>query len=215
MTRLVYWGLGAWQAVNVLRDIAKSVNMATATLAQGSPYAAQIRHAETIESTAKENVEYYGSFDLLALRMSDQDPSWSSYHDVYQAQLNFLSMEQSFHEALKDVQAVRKNIEDQINALRDEMAAKVAATVFAVTSLVYAEVILFADAGGKINARLLAAFRQYAMAENSLRSHIGMTRALAQRHEIRLRELGSSGVFWTIPSDKIRATPLDKFTFRR
>jgi hypothetical protein len=214
MTRYVYWGLGAWQAVNALLDVAKSVSMATATLAQGSPYAAQIRHADTIESNAKEIAQYYGSVDLLALRMSDQDLSWNSFHDVYQAQLAFLTMEQSLHDALKDVQAARNNIQNQMDAVRDEMAAKVAATMFSFTSLVYAEVMLFADAGGKINARLLAAGKQYAMAANALRSHIGMARALAQRHEMRLRELGTSGVFWRIPSDKIRSTSLDRFTFR-
>jgi hypothetical protein len=53
------------------------------------------------------------------------------------------------------------------------------------------------------------------MAENALQLHIGMARALAQRHEMRLRELGTKGVFWRIPSDKIEATPLDQFTFRR
>jgi hypothetical protein len=124
MARFVRWGLGAWQAVNVLSDVAKSVNMATAILAQGSPFAAQIRHADTIESTAKEIAEHYHSFDLRALRMSDQDPSWRSFYDVYQAQLNFLAMEQSFHEALKEVQAARRNLKDQMNALRDEMASK-------------------------------------------------------------------------------------------
>jgi hypothetical protein len=215
MTRYVYWGLGTWQAVNALLDVAKSVSMATATLAQGSPYAAQIRHADTIESTAKELAQHYGSFDVSALQMSDQEASWSSFYDVYQAQLNFLSMEHSFHEALKDVQAARNNIGSQMNAVRDEMAAKIVATMYSFMSVVYAEVMLFADAGGKINARLLATSKQYAMAESALRSHIGMTRALAQRYEMRLRELGTSGVFWKIPSDKIRATPLDKFTFRR
>jgi hypothetical protein len=215
MARFVRWGLGTWQAVNVLSDVAKSVNMATAILAQGSPFAAQIRHADTIESTAKEIAQHYHSFDLRTLRMSDQEPSWRSYYDVYQAQLNFLAMEQSLHEALKEVQAARRNLKDQMNALRDEMASKAAALVFPATSLVYAEVMLFADAGGKINARLLAAAKQYAMAENALRSHIGMARALAQRHEMRLRELGTTGVFWRSPSDEIRATDLDKFTFRR
>ena len=95
------------------------------------------------------------------------------------------------------------------------MAAKIAATMFATTSVVYAEVMLFADAGGKINTRLQAAAKHYAMAENSLRSHQGMTRALAQRHEMRLRELGTSGVFGKIPSNKVRSTSLDKFTLRR
>ena len=215
MTRFAYWGLGTWQAVNALLDVAKSVNMATAILAQGSPFAAQIRDADTIESTAKEIAQHYGSFDLLGLRMSDQYQSWSSFYDVSQAQLMFLSMEDSFHQALKEVQAARDNIEDQINALRDEMATRAAATIFPSTSLVYAEVMLFADAGGKINARLLAASKHYAMAKNSLQSHIGMTRALAQRHEMRLRELGTSGVFWKIPTHKVRSTDLDKFTFRR
>jgi hypothetical protein len=102
-----------------------------------------------------------------------------------------------------------------MNALRDEMAAKVAATALSFTTLVYAEVMLFADAGGKINARLLAASKQYAMAESALRYHVGMTRALAQVHEIRLRELGSSGVFERIPTHKLRSTDLDRFTFRR
>jgi hypothetical protein len=215
MTRYVYWGLGAWQAVNALLDVAKSVNMATATLAQGSPYAAQIQQADTIESSAKEIAQYYGSIDLLALRMSEDDPSWGSYYDVYQAQLSFLTMEQSLYDALKDVQAARNNLANQMNAVRDEMASKTAATMFAVTSLIYAEVMLFADAGGKINARLLAASKQYAIAVNALEYNIGMTRALAQRHEMRLRELGSRGVFWRIPSDKIQSTDLDRFTFRR
>ena len=207
MARFVRWGLGTWQAVNVLLDVAKSVNMATAILAQGSPYAAQIRHADTIESTAQEIAQYYGSIDLRALRMSDDDPSWGSFYDVYQAQLSFLTMEQSLYEALRDVQAARNNIENQMNALRDEMASKTAATMFAVTSLVYAEVMLFADAGGKINVRLLAGSKQYAMAENALQFHIGMARALAQRHEMRLRDLGSSGVFGRIPTAQ---TPVNR-----
>jgi hypothetical protein len=213
--RAVRYGLGAYQAVNALRDIAKSVNMATATLAQGSPYAAQIQHADTVESTAKEIARYYGAFDLRDQRIPEQDPSWSSYYDVYQFQLTFLLMEQSFHEALKEVQAARDNVENQMELVRDEMAAKTAALIFATTSVVHAEVMLFADAGGKINTRLQAAGRYYRMAENALRYHIGMTRALAQWHEMRLRELGSSGVFSDIASDKLRSTSLDKFTFRR
>jgi hypothetical protein len=212
--RAVRYGLGAWQAVNALRDIAKSVNMATATLAQGSPFAAQIQHADTVESTAKEISQYYGAFDLRDQRIPEQDPSWSSYYDVYQFQLTFLSMEQSFHEGLKEMQAARDNVEDQMELVRDEMAAKTAALIFAPTSVVHAEVLLFADAGGKINTRLQVAARYYTM-ENALRYHIGMTRALAQRHDMRLRELGSSGVFSDIPSDKIRSTSLDRFTFRR
>ena len=166
-------------------------------------------------STAKEVAQHYGSLNLLEQRVPEQDPSWSSFHDVYQAQLTFLLMEQSFHEALKEVQAATDNIEKQMNALRDEMAAKVAATIYAPTTVIHAEVMLFADAGGKINTRLLAAAKQYAMAENSIKSSRAMARALAQWHEMRLRELGTSGVFWNIPSDKIRSTSLDKFTFRR
>ena len=134
MAQFVRWGLGTWQAVNALLDVAKSINMATAILAQGSPYAAQIQHADMIESTAKEIAKYYGSIDLRALRMSDQDPSWGSFYDVYQAQLSFLTMEQSLYDALRDVQAARNNIENQMNALRDEMAAKVAATPLSFTN---------------------------------------------------------------------------------
>jgi hypothetical protein len=214
-TRAVRYGLGAWQAVNVLRDVAKSVNMASAILAQGSPFAAQIRHADTIEATAKEIAQYYGSFDLLDLRIQEHDPSWSSFYDVYQYQLTFLLMEQSFHQALTEVQAARDNIRKQMNALRDEMASKAAAMMFATTSVVHAEVMLFADAGGKINTRLQEAARQYAIAENALMYHRGMARAVAKRHEMRLRELGSSGVFGSIPTNKIRSADLDRFTFRR
>jgi hypothetical protein len=213
--RAVRYGLTIWQAVSALNEIAKSVNLATATLARGSPYADQIDHADTIESTAKEIAQYYGAIDLRDRRIPEEDPSWSSYYDVYQFQLTFLSIEQSFYEALKEVRAAMDNIQDQMDAVRDEMAAKTAALIFAITSVVHAEVILFADAGGKINTRLQAAAKYYTMAENSLRFHIGMARALAQWHEIRLRQLGSSGVFWDIPTDKIRSTSLDKFTFRK
>jgi hypothetical protein len=214
-TRAVGFGLGAWQVVSTLRDVAKSVNMATAILAQGSPFAAQIERAETIESTAKEIAQHYGSFNLIDQRVPEENPSWNSFYDVYQFQLTFLSMEQSFHEALKEIQTARDNIEKQMNSLRDEMAAKVAALTYPMSSAVYAEVVLFADAGGKINTRLQAAAKQYAMAESSIKYHRGMTMALAQRHERRLRELGTTGVFWKIPTDKIQSTPLDRFTFRR
>jgi hypothetical protein len=214
-TRAIRFGLGAWQAVSALRDIAKSVNMATAILAQGSPFAAQIQHAETIDSTAKQIAARYNSIDLLEHRVREDDSSWGSFYDVYQFQLTFLLMEQSFHEALIEVQAAKDDIEKNISALRDEMAAKIAATMFAATSVVYAEVMLFADAGGKINTRLQAAAKHYMMAENSLRYHQGVARALAQRHEMRLRELGTSGVFAQIPSNKVRSTSLDKFTLRR
>jgi hypothetical protein len=95
------------------------------------------------------------------------------------------------------------------------MAAKTAAMALAPTTVVHADVMLFVDAGGKINARLQAAARQYAMAENSVKYHRGMTRALAQRHEMRLRELGTSGQFRKIPTHKLRSTDLGKFTFRR
>jgi hypothetical protein len=214
-TRVVRYGLEALQVVNGLVDIVRAVNMSVAILAQGSPFAAEIQHAESIDAMAKEIEEHYGSFNLLHQRTQENDPSWNSYYDVYQIQLTILLMESSFDEALKEIERTRKEIQEQRNSLRDALAEKTSALVIALTSLDHAEAILFADAASKIDRSLQTADGRYRSIANSLAFHRGMARAMAQRHELRLRELGETGVFWKIPSDKIRSTSLDEFGYNR
>jgi hypothetical protein len=105
----------------------------------------------------------------------------------------------------------------QIGELRDAMAGRVAAAVMMpVTSLHYADAMFFAEAGGKINANLLAARDHYVSVQQWLEHHGRMARAAIKGLELRLRELGvASQVFGDMSDKEVRSSSLDEFSFRR
>jgi hypothetical protein len=209
--------LGAWNAYNVLQDAAKAINMAAAVLAKGTPFDKQIQQARDIEATARDAEQYYGSLDFIKNRMpSKGDSEWDGWYDLSQLQLNYLLIESQLHEGLEAVQEVESNLKDQVRELRDEMAAKIAAAaLIPVTEILWAEAMFFADAGGHMNASLLAAITHYSVAENSLKYWWRMTQAAAKALEVRLRELGVAGVFYDMSLSELKSADLDKFTFRR
>lgn len=215
-TKAAWYSLGAWSAKNALEDVARAVNMAAATFAQGSPFEKEIQHARALESTAREVQEYYASLDIFKNQMpSKGDPEWNSWYDVQQAQLNYLWIEIPLHDALKSVKEARSNLEAQIRSLNDAMAWRVTALVMLpTTSLVYAEAALFAGAGRKIGGSLLTARGSYLDAQRSI-EHLGrLARSAAKVLELRLRQLGTTGSFHGMSLDEVRSSSQEKFTSR-
>jgi Domain of unknown function (DUF4157) len=218
MTKALRYSLGVWSAWTALETVAKSVNMAAALLARSSPFDKEIQHAQALESAARDVEDYYSSLDLRR-QMPSKDggqPEWNSPYDLYQLQLHYLLIEGHLHDALESVEEAMSHVEDQLKSLPKQVARKAAAAVMLpVTSLGYAEAYFFSDAGAKMLKSLAAARSHYLAAFNGIRYSWGLARAAAKVLELRLRELGGSGVFHDMSVREVKSAPLEKFTFRR
>jgi hypothetical protein len=177
---------------------------------------------------------------------SPGDPQWDSWSELMDIQFTYLNIERQLHGALESIKVARCQIDGhcdvrslagaaeeagsgffeasivanrggQIGELRDAMAGRVAAAVMMpVTSLHYADAMFFAEAGGKINANLLAARDHYLSVQQWLEHHGRMARAAIKGLELRLRELGvASQVFGDMSDKEVRSSSLDEFSFRR
>jgi hypothetical protein len=234
---------GAWNAYDILSTAARAMNMAATTYARGSPYWQAIQQARNLEERAREIDAFYGSLNVLKNQMpfaGGGNPEWDSYHDLYQLQLVYLGIEDQLREALESVIVARSyldgqmsDLEDfrggmdeliaaaarqarggQIGELRDAMAEKISAAVLMpMTSLELADATFFADAGGQMNASMVAARDHYISAREWIKHHGLMTRAAIKGLEIRMRELGAGGAFAEIADDALRSAPLNRFAF--
>ena len=216
VARFARWALEVNNFLDVLEEVAKSMNMAAATLAQGSPYYKEIQRAAGIAASAKELQTYYNSLNILKGQMPVKGtPEWDGWSDLQQVQFNYLLIESHLHDALESVHESNKDIAKQISDLGDAVVEKVAAlTTMPMTSLPYADAYLFADAGGKIRNSLIDAANAYTDAEKSIRLLDLQAQAAIKGLEIRLRELGVSGLVLDMSDEDVRSGSLNEFTMR-
>jgi hypothetical protein len=210
------WGLEAINFLAVLEQIAGSLNMAAATLAEGSPYAKEMKQARNMAAKAKEIADYYYALDFRQYIPPNGWGAWDGgWYALQQAQFSFYEIESHLHDALEAVEACQANIKDQVSDLGDALAEKTTALLFTPISTPYADVYLFADAARQIKVQLDEAAVSYKHA------HLDIYRSqkFAQVHikfmEMRLRELGAGGlVGLDIETEDLLHAPLDKFTMR-
>ena len=243
VVRAVNYFFFAWNAYNVLMDALKARGMAYSIVAEGTPYWKEIKQAQEAEERAAEVEQYYASLNVLENQMpSKGDPVWDDLHRLLEIQASYVLMEGHLYNALISIKSARcqlaghcdaksiaKVMEDtgeklfptmqaatqggQIGQLRDVMAEKTGALVFSITSLPYADVTFFAEAGGKMNRSLLGALDHYTSAQTWVEHHGRMARAAIKTLELRLREIGQPSAFFGDMSDsEVRSSSLDRFT---
>jgi hypothetical protein len=209
------YALEAYSFLAVLEQIAGSLNMAAATLAQGSPYAKEMRQAQATAAKAKELADYYDALDLRKYIPPNGWLAWEGWYSLQQAQFSFYEMESHLHEALEAVEACQKNLDDQVSAISDALAEKGTALLFTPVSTPYADIYLFADAARVVKVQLHDAFGSYKRAHREIYRSQKFAQAHIKFMEIRLRQLGAGGlVTLDIETEDLLHAPLDKFTMR-
>jgi hypothetical protein len=217
MIESVHLALGVWNLVGLIEQFASAGAMATSTLANGSPYWQAINGAHDTVKKAKEVDDYYNNLELrLAIPSAETDPlDWNSTYQLYQKQLEFLLIEAHIHAARESIDGAMDAIREHYKDLKDGMGERERAVMaLPVTSAQYAEALLFADAGAKINPLLEEAITIYAHAASGALLQDRMAEAAMQTLEVRLRALGDSGVFHSIDTDDLKGTKLDDFNQR-
>lgn len=222
-TRIVKYGLMAWSALSALETIAKAIQMSAATLAGGSPFYKEIKAADAIEAQAKEVQAYYNSLNLVVNQMpAEGDPEWNSPYQLTQSQNMYRLIDYHLGEALTEVKEAKSNLDEQLDDLQEGLNDRIfAATFLPMTSLVYADLMLFADAAGKMLPSLRNARDSYVDARRSIEFQRRMAQAAMKRLEARLRQLDAADTMdWRLRqmgaraedarniSDQMRALPL-------
>lgn len=215
-TEALHLGLGVWQVVSLVEQFAAAGQMATSTLAHSSPYWQAIESAQAAAANAKDVAAYYRNLDLRpGMPSHETDPlDWDSAYELYQKQIQFLQVEAHIYAARKSIDGAIDELRDRYKALKDGMEEREQALLEPYTSAVYAEAILYADAGHKINPLIEDAITAYAEAKNDALAADRFAEAAMKTLELRLRELGGEGIFATIDTDDLRGTKLDKFNER-
>ena len=213
LTQAVQAGLAVWSAWGMLEQVAAAFKMASSTAASGSPYPDAIRQAQHVADQAKQFDDYYSALNLrLYARLT---PMWDSWSDLQSVQGNYLFVEARLYDAYVAVKDAQDDVDKQIDDLADglEEREKMLANPFSyTTSLIPAEVILFVDAGQKMRVSLLSAKEHYRGAEKALFFQEKMVEAAYKTLEIRIRELGATGLpFSEMSDDEVRTAPLDRF----
>jgi hypothetical protein len=214
-TKFLNWGLAVWNAATVLEDAAKAISMSTAIMAHGSPFWKEIAQARNIEEKGQAAQRYYNSTSVLKAMPYDIHVEWNSPSELYQIQLNYLIVEGQLNDALESMKDIRSQLQSQSDDLGKAMARRATALMFPVTSLVYAEAFLFADAGGKMNKSLQAADASYQDAQKAIEFQQRLAQAAAKVLEQRMRQLNSRGVFGGMSEKQLKEASSSEFTFRR
>jgi hypothetical protein len=215
-TEALHLGLGVWQIVSLIEQFAAAGQMATSTLAHGSPYWQAIDSAQAAVKNAKDVAEYYRNLDLRpAMPSRETDPlDWDSPDLLYQKQIEFLQVEAHIYAARKSIDGAIDELRDRYQALKDGMQERERALADPYTTAVWAEAILYADAGHKVNGMIEDAVSAYAEAKNYAFAADRFAEAAMQTLELRMRALGEQGIFHAIDTDDLRGTKLDDFNQR-
>ena len=210
------YALEAYSFLGVLEQIAGALNLAAATLA-GGPLQKEKQQAIATVANATELAEYYESLDLRKQIPSGGWAAWDGgWYALQQIQFNYYETESYMHDALESVDAALQNIGRQIQDLADAATEKTAALVLTPVSTPYADAYLFADAAGQLRSHLIDAANAYARAHRAIYFSQRMTQASIKFIEIRLRQLGVTGlVSLDIDTEDLRTAPLDKFSERQ
>ena len=189
-TDLVHVGLTVWSALDVLETTAKALNMSAATLAQGSPFYKEINAAYAIEAKAKEVKDYYDNLNVAAQMPAEGDPEWGSEYELTQSQNIYHLIDYHLEESQKSVEAVLSDLDKQLDDLQEGMDSRIkSATFFPVTSLVYADLMLFVDAARRIVPSLKSARESYKDALQWIKFQRRMGTAAIKRLQARLDRL--------------------------
>ena len=210
------YALEAYSFLGVLEQIAGALNLAAATLA-GGPLQKEKQQAIATVATATELADYYESLDLRKQIPSGGWAAWDGgWYALQQIQFSYYETESHLHNALESVAAALRNIGRQIRDLADAATEKTAALVLTPVSTPYADAYLFADAAGQLRSHLIDAANAYARAHHAIYFSQRMTQASIKYIEIRLRQLGVTGlVGLDIDTEDLRTAPLDKFSERQ
>ncbi|HTA85537.1 MAG TPA: DUF4157 domain-containing protein [Silvibacterium sp.] len=210
------YALEAYSFLGVLEQIAGALNLAAATLA-GGPLQKEKQQAIATVATATELADYYESLDLRKQIPSGGWAAWDGgWYALQQIQFSYYETESHLHNALESVDAALRNIGRQIRDLADAATEKTAALVLTPVSTPYADAYLFADAAGQLRSHLIDAANAYARAHHAIYFSQRMTQASIKYMEIRLRQLGVTGlVGLDIDTEDLRTAPLDKFSERQ
>ena len=216
VARFGRYALEAYSFLGVLEQIAGALNLAAATLA-GGPLQKEKQQAIATVANATELAEYYESLDLRKQIPSGGWAAWDGgWYALQQVQFNYYETESHMHDALESVDAALQNIGRQIQDLADAATEKTAALVLTPVSTPYADAYLFADAAGQLRSHLIDAANAYARAHRAIYFSQRMTQASIKFIEIRLRQLGVTGlVSLDIDTEDLRNAPLDKFSERQ
>jgi hypothetical protein len=210
------YALEAYNFLGVLEQFAGALNLAAATLA-GGPLQKEKQQAIAAVASATELADYYESLDL---RKNIPPGGWAAWdggwYALQQIQFNYYETESHMHDALESVDAALKNIGRQIQDLADAATEKTSALVLTPVSTPYADAYLFADAAGQLRSHLIDAANAYARAHRAIYFSERMAQASIKYIEIRLRQLGVTGLVNSdIDTDDLKTAPLDKFTERQ
>jgi hypothetical protein len=213
--KFMRWGLAAWHALNTLTDAIKAFNYSAATLAHGNPFWKEIDQAREWEKKGHEVQDYYNTLDVRKGMPSAKDAEWDSPSDLIQFQINFMLIERHLNDALEEIKEIRDGLQSQSDDLGDAMAHYVAAAVsFPTTSLVYGEMMLFADAARQMRQSLETADAAYLDAQKVIEWQQRFAQAAGSTLEQRLRQLNNRGIFHDLDTEDLRKLPLAKFTIR-
>ncbi len=213
---LVRATLAVEQFVGLLKEALRAYAMAAATLAEGSPYAKEVRHASAIADRAKELADYYASLDPLRDMPRKGSEAYDSWDRLQQIQFTYLAVESKLHDTLESVKDAQRDLADQVNDLNDALTEKaIHATFLPYTSLAVADMYFYAEAGGKMRSSLIDADASYKKAQTLIGNIDSMTEGIIKIIELRLRELGVQGqVFAGMSDEEVRSTSYSKFNFR-
>ena len=194
--KFMRWGLAAWHALNTLTDAIKAFNCSAATPAHGNPFWKEIDQAREWEKKGHEVQDYYNTLDVRKGMPSAKDAEWDSPSDLIQFQINFMLIERHLNDALEEIKEIRDGLQSQSDDLGDAMAHYVgAAVMFPTTSLVYGEMMLFADAARQMRQSLETADAAYLDAQKLIEWQQRFAQAAGSTLEQRLRQLNNRGIF--------------------
>jgi Domain of unknown function (DUF4157) len=208
------YALEAENFLGVLEQIAGGLNLAAATLA-GGPLQKEKQQAIAALASATELANYYDNLDLRKNIPPGGWAGWEGWADLQQIQFDYYEIESQMGLALESVDAALQNIGSQIGELADAVTEKTAALVLTPVSTPYADAYLFADAAGQLRSHLLDAAQAYGRARHGIYFSRQMVRASIKFMEIRLRQLGVSGlVSIDVDDDDLKKASLYRFTMR-
>jgi hypothetical protein len=209
------WFLEVKNFVDTLETIAKSINMAAETLAYTSPYYKEIEEANNFAKRAKELEDSYSAIDLKGQLPRKGDSELDGWSGLQQVQITWYLTEMKLTDSMDSVKAGREHVQKQIEGLQNALKEKEESLVMTPTSLPWADVYLFGDAARQIGSSLLEADKSLQSAGNAVELQRGFARVGIKIMEIRLRELGVTGlVDLDIDTEDLKHAELSKFTMR-
>lgn len=208
-------GMMSYNVLGNLELVAHSLELALELGANGTLLRDEIDWAHRTAARAKDIDDFYSQWDLRGQIPRAGWPQWDSWSELQEIQFDFLFIERRLNEALDSVTALHKDLDRKVASLEERLEERKGALIFAVTSVVYADLLLFADAAGRINESLAEAARSCVHAASAILFDQRMAQASIKTIEIRIRELGSTGrTLGEMATEDLRSMPLRRFTMR-